>query len=342
MLQQTADVPAGEVGQAGVVVLVVEQRLAALPQRLVAVHAGAVVLEQRLGHEGHRLAGRPGHVLDDVLVEHHLVGHGQQGVELHVDLGLAGRGDLVVLDLDLDAHRLQLAHHLGAQVLEVVGGRDREVALLVAGLVPEVQRPVGVLHVGGVPGALDGVDLVHRRPLVLAEPHAVEDEELGLGPEVRRVGDRRRAQVVLRLLGDVAGVAGVRLTGDRVVHEAVDVQRLVLAERIDHRRVGIGDQEHVGLLDLLEPTDRRTVEPVALLEVVLGQLVGRDREVLHQARQVAEAKVDELDAVVLRQLEDLRWRPGFHALPSLGMTSHERRCRLRRVCVRRSPAVAVV
>ena len=103
MVQQAADVPAGHVGQPGVARLVEEQRLAALPQRLVRVHARAVVLEDRLGHERDRLAVLPGHVLDDVLVQHELVGHREQRVEAHVDLGLAGGAHLVVLHLDLDA-----------------------------------------------------------------------------------------------------------------------------------------------------------------------------------------------------------------------------------------------
>ncbi len=128
-----------DVGQPGVAGLVVEQRLAALPQRLVAVHARAVVLEDRLRHERGRLAVGAGHVLHDVLVEHQLVGHAQQRVEAHVDLGLARGADLVVLDLDLDAQPLEHEDHLRAQVLEVVHRRDREVALLVAGLEPEVR-----------------------------------------------------------------------------------------------------------------------------------------------------------------------------------------------------------
>ena len=46
-------------------------------------------------------------------------------------------------------------------------------------------------------------------------------------------------QVGLGLLGHVARVAGVGLEGDRVAHEAVDVERLVLAEGVDDGRVGV-------------------------------------------------------------------------------------------------------
>src|SRR3990172_5284532 len=53
VLQDSADVPQPEVREPRVPVAG-EERLAALPDRLVAVHARAVVLEDRLGHEGRR------------------------------------------------------------------------------------------------------------------------------------------------------------------------------------------------------------------------------------------------------------------------------------------------
>ena len=67
-------------------------------------------------------------------------------------------------------------------------------------------------------------------------------------------------QVQLGLLRDVARVAAVLspVTGSFTKH--VDVQRAVLRERVHVRRVGVEDQEHVRLLDLLEPADRRSVE----------------------------------------------------------------------------------
>ena len=301
MGEQAADVPPAEVGQARVARLVVEQRLAALPQRLVDVHARAVVLEHRLGHERRGLAVLVGDVLHDVLVEHQLVGHAGQLVEAHVDLGLACGADLVVLDLDLDAHLLEGEHHLGPQVLEVVGRREGEVALLVADLVAEV----GLLVAGGVPGALDRVDAVARRVVVLVVAHVVEDEELGLGADVAGVGDAGRPQVLGRLARHVAGIAAVGLAGERVVDEAVDRQRLPGAEGVDERGVGVGDQDHVRLLDLLEPADRRAVEAHALVEQLGRELAGRHREVLHQARQIAEADVDDLDVLVGDEAEHL-------------------------------------
>ena len=62
VLDQAADVPQRHLRQAGIAVAG-EQRLAVLPQRLVGVHAAAVVPEERLGHEGHGLAVLVGDVL---------------------------------------------------------------------------------------------------------------------------------------------------------------------------------------------------------------------------------------------------------------------------------------
>ncbi len=233
------------------------------------VHAGAVVLEDRLGHEGDGLAVAAGHVLRDVLVEHDLVGHAQQGVEAHVDLGLPGGAHLVVVHLDLDARPGHLEDHLAAQVLVVVGGRDREVALLVAGLVAEVAT---ALLGARVPRALDRVDEVVGGELVLVEADRVEDVELALRTPVRALRDAAAPQVRLGLAGDVARVAGVGLAGHRVADKAVEDQRGVLRERVEDRGGGVGEQEHVRLLDLLEATDRGAVEPEPLLERVLVEL----------------------------------------------------------------------
>ena len=187
--EQSADVPARHVGEPRVTGFVEEQRLAALPQRLVHVHARAVVHEDRLRHEGDRVSALSRHVLHDVLVEHELVGHRRDGVEAHVDLGLPRSADFVVLHLDRDADLLEHAHHLGTQVLELVHRRDREVALLVPRLVPEVGAAVELALAPRVPHAFDGVDEVVARELVLIEAHRVEDVELGLGAEVRGVGE---------------------------------------------------------------------------------------------------------------------------------------------------------
>ena len=174
MLQQPADVVAAHLAGQRVAVLIEELVDPINPERLVDVHAGAVVLEQRLGHEGHGVAVLIGDVLDDVLVEHHLVGHVDQGLEAHVNLGLAGRGDLVVLHLDLDAGLDELQHHVGAEILELVHRWHREVAALVAGTESEVGAAVptgGAVHPvrAAIPDTLFRIDVVEPAVGGLAE-----------------------------------------------------------------------------------------------------------------------------------------------------------------------------
>ena len=106
---------------------------------------------------------------------------------------------------------------------------------------------------------------------------------------------------------------GSPVTGSRT--KQLTFKRLVLAERVDDARVRVGHEEHVRLLDLLEAADRRAVEAVALLEAVLGELVRRRREVLHQPRQIAEAEVDDLDALVLHESQHLGRTALLHGVP---------------------------
>jgi hypothetical protein len=185
--------------------------------------------------------------------------------------------------------------------VRIIHGRNGEVALLVARLEAEV----GLLVPARVPDAFDRVNLIEGRPLVLGETDVVEDEELRLRPEVDRVGDPGGLEVTLGLQGHIARVARVALQCDRIMHETVEVQRLVLPERVQDGRGRIREQKHVRLLDLLEATDGRPVEAEPLDEHVLGQLVSRHGEMLHETRQVAKADVDYLDAFVPHKLDDL-------------------------------------
>ena len=136
MLQQTADVPAAHVADARVPRLVVEQGHPVLPEALVRMHPGAVVHEEWLWHERSDEPVLGADVLNDVLVHHHLVSHLHQSSVTHVDFGLTRGADLVVMNLDIDSGLDQLEDDLRAEVLQLVGRRDREIAFLVA-------RPIG-------------------------------------------------------------------------------------------------------------------------------------------------------------------------------------------------------
>lgn len=77
----------------------------------------------------------------------------------------------------------------------------------------------------------------------------------------------------------------------------------MLAERIKPGAGGIGHQGHIGFIDLLEAGDRGAVEGQALLESLVLELAGRNREVLHDADEVTESHVDELDALTLHKFQ---------------------------------------
>ena len=133
-----------------------------------------------------RLAVLVGDVADDVLVQHHVVGRLHQRVEPLIDFALAAGGHFVVMALDVEPALDHGLHHLAAQILVVIGGRNREVAFLVARPVAQV-----VLFAAGIPAAFFGIDEVEAGVLILIEPDVVEDEKLGFGAEIRRVGDAR-------------------------------------------------------------------------------------------------------------------------------------------------------
>ena len=302
VLEQPADVPASQVGEPDIALLVVEQRLAVLPQRLVAVHAGAVVVEDRLGHEGGGLApGRCG-VLHDVLELLQVVGRVGQGVEAVVDLRLAGSADLVVGALDLQADLVQ-GHGDGvAQIRLLVRGGDREVAAFhgplvgqVAALLPATGVPRGLVGVHGVEGAL--------RLDVVAD--VLEDEELGLGGEVRGVRDAGGAHVGLGALGHAAGIAVVGLAAAGVDDRAGDVERLLDPVGVHERRGHVRDELHVGLGDAGETADRGAVEELPVHEEVVVDGLGGEVEVLLDPRHVGEPDVDEDDVLLLDEGEDL-------------------------------------
>ena len=75
-------------------------------------------------------------------------------------------------------------------------------------------------------------------------------------------------------------------------------------------------QQHVGFVDSLEPANRGAVEAVARHEAFLGELLDGDGEVLHQPGKVAEPKVDDLRATLLREC---RTSEVFQACPLLMM-----------------------
>ena len=138
----------------------------------------------------------------------------------------------------------------------------------------------------------------------LVEADVVEDEELGFGADEAGVGDAGALQVVDRLAGDVARIARVILARDRVLHVADHAERGDLGERIDERRVGLRQEEHVALVDRLPAADAGAVEAEAFFEDFFFELLDGDREVLPDAGEVHEPHVDGLDVALATHRQD--------------------------------------
>ena len=136
-------------------------------------------------------------------------------------------------------------------------------------------------------------------------PDVVEHEELGFRADIDRVADAFRLHVGLGLLGGGARIAVVGLAGDRLEDVAQDHHRRLREERIHVDRVGVGHEDHVGLVDRLPAGDRRAVEHHAVGEHVLVDLDNVHRHMLQLALGIGEAKVDELHVVVLDLLHDV-------------------------------------
>ena len=82
-------------------------------------------------------------------------------------------------------------------------------------------------------------------------------------------------------------------------------ERLVRKTRVDGRGVGVGDEQHVALVDRLEAANARAVESEAFLEAVDLELAERQAEMLPRAGEIDESDVDDLDAFSLRALDYL-------------------------------------
>ncbi|MBS1226427.1 MAG: hypothetical protein H6R32_361 [Candidatus Aminicenantes bacterium] len=249
-----------------------EEVPAVAPERLVDVHAAAVLAVDRLGHEGRVQAVHAADLPDHVAEEHGRVGH-VDGVEVaEVDLVLVG-GGLVVVVFRGDAHAVEEELHLLAQS-----------AMLAA---EEVAAAVGRRGLFG------------RR----------EDEELELGPALEVVDPYLLAGPAQDALESAPAVPFVRLAVGR--QDVPEHDRLAPADAPvetgvrpgeDAEGAGIGLDDEVGLLDADESGDRRAVEALAFSEGG-RKLGGGDGEVHLPPQDVGEEEPDELD-VVLRIPQD--------------------------------------
>ena len=264
------------------------------------MHAGAVVADDGLGHEGRGLAVGVGDVLHDVLQDLRPVGALGQRVEHGADFALAGGRHFVVEHFDRDAGFFQRQHHGGADVLQAVDRGHGEVAALHAGTVAGV---AGLEFFSRRPGRFFGIDFHAAARHVVVPGDGIENEELGFGAEVGGVGDAGRLQIGFGAPGHRTRVALVALAVGRLDHVAGQDQRGLVKEGVHVGRIGIGFQQHVGGLNAFPASDRGAVERVAVLKPVFGHDASRNRNVLLLAAGIGKAQVNEFHFVVLNHLD---------------------------------------
>ena len=129
MLDDAADVVESHLGESGVA-FTGEEVLLAFPDRLVAMHTGTVVADDRLGHKRGRLTVSCGDVMNRVFQAHHPVGALDQRSEPGADFILTGGRHFVMVHFNVDAHLFECRCDRRTDVLQRVNGGDRKVAAL--------------------------------------------------------------------------------------------------------------------------------------------------------------------------------------------------------------------
>ena len=71
--------------------------------------------------------------------------------------------------------------------------------------------------------------------------------------------------------------------------------------------VGIGNQQHVALVDRRPTADARSIHAEAFLEAAQVQLADRVGNVVLQARNIGEPQIELLGIVLLRKFQDFLW-----------------------------------
>jgi hypothetical protein len=153
------------------------------------------------------------------------------------------------------------------------------------------------------PGRFLRVDLQGAAGHVDAPRHRIENEEFGFGSEVGGVADAAGLEIGLGALGDRTRIAVVAAAVGRIDDVAGDDDGRLIEEGVNIGGARIGHQLHVRSLNPLPAGDRRTIESVAVLELVFAKSADRHGHVLLLATGIGEAEVNELRLVFLDHVD---------------------------------------
>jgi hypothetical protein len=92
------------------------------------VHTATVIANDRLRHEGHRLAVRVSHVVNRVFQQLHFVGLLHQRIGIHANFALTCRRNFVMVHFHAHAELFERHAHGGTNILEGIDGWDGEIA----------------------------------------------------------------------------------------------------------------------------------------------------------------------------------------------------------------------
>jgi len=264
------------------------------------VHAGTVVANDGLRHEGGGLAVLMGNIVHHVLQDLGLVGTLDQGVEHGTDFALTGSGDFVVMNFNRAAEGFEGQHHGRTDVVQAVDRGNREVAALDGRTVAGGAAAFALL--AGGPGSFGRVDLQGAAGHVDIPFDGVEDEEFGFRAEVGGVADTGGLQIGFGALGDRAWVAVVAAAVRRIDDVTGQDDGGFVEERVDVGGVRIRVQLHVGSLNALPAGNGGAVKSVAIFELVFAEGGNRHGDVLFLATGIGKTEVDEFCVVFLDQL----------------------------------------
>ena len=111
-------------------------------------------------------------------------------------------------------------------------------------------------------------------------------------------------EVRLGALGGGAGVAAIGLSGAGLENVTEQNQLFLGGKRIHDRAGAVGEQRHVGLIDVFPAGDRRAVEHDAVGQHVLVHCSDGLGSVLPFPAGIGEPEIDVFHVVVLNHLED--------------------------------------
>ena len=157
----------------------------------------------------------------------------------------------------------------------------------------------------GVVGAFDAVDFIEAAVHRVFEANVVEDEEFEFRSENGGVADAGLFQIGLGATCGRTRIAAIGLACARL-DDVTEKDKLFLRrKRIHDSARAIGQQRHVGFVDVFPAGDRRSVEHDAVRQHVFVHGTDRLGCVLPLAAGVGEPEVHVLDVVFLNHLEDV-------------------------------------